>query len=777
MRRTFYSKKSNNIEAKFFMRNTNNNNSNNEINFKNIQKINSCETRKSNNFRNITKSGEKNFDNNKNRLLLKNKCGKEKNKEYTYVFYGDNKYIKTKNKNFTFSNLSAKNQQSKQNINTDYKTSSSKNINKNNINENQKNKGKLHRQFSSDILYVLNRNNKIFNCNNNFISLKKNDTNKSGKNSCGIFPDIYPLNKRKENDLNINNNFFNNILSDNNLINKEQLNQLHKNFINSIITDKSSFLYNKENRYNKLLMKYNNKNFFDNNNNQKWFNNIKNDKIYEYNEYNGNKQKINDRNKYNRIRKKERSSDNNIFFKGSKKKGELYKDDNVKHVFGKKCDRIKNDKILKKNISQKNSNLSFKEQNNIKKIKTKIKQYSEEKNRMIDKRESKENSTFSLNFSGNNDKNEINSNNNDNNRKNNYLNNNNIIEKDNFNIVFSSLNKNKYDASNIFNFSFKNNNFSYQSSNNMKVEEKQNINVNTEKEIKDNNEKETKNHGEENEQNSKGIFNFKTSSYFFSPKFKNEKKDMKDTNTNIKEIINNVIENYKKVAQAKVSTNLYNLGKLYSNNKMRESQKNFYSTSNFKKNYAEAEDNNNQKDKSKEEKEEMEKNKGKSNSIKLILLSPSEWENHEELWINISKNKYNEKFEKFFLPPNDTDIIISCYLKMYPNKLNICNYSKINSKSKNEDFLSFCIDDTVQNPRNELNKWKKVYKKLIFRWHPDKLFPLLKELKIKNENVIRELQRRSSLIINNINTLYQNITEILNKISINKDKKDNKSKQ
>jgi hypothetical protein len=286
-----------------------------------------------------------------------------------------------------------------------------------------------------------------------------------------------------------------------------------------------------------------------------------------------------------------------------------------------------------------------------------------------------------------------------------------------------------------------------------------------------------KNHGEENEQNSKGIFNFKTSSYFFSPKFKNEKKDMKDTNTNIKEIINNVIENYKKVAQAKVSTNLYNLGKLYSNNKMRESQKNFYSTSNFKKNYAEAEDNNNQKDKSKEEKEEMEKNKGKSNSIKLILLSPSEWENHEELWINISKNKYNEKLEKFFLPPNDTDIIISCYLKMYPNKLNICNYSKINSKSKNEDFLSFCIDDTVQNPRNELNKWKKVYKKLIFRWHPDKLFPLLKELKIKNENIIRELQRRSSLIINNINTLYQNITEILNKISINKDKKDNKSKQ
>ena len=183
MRRTFYSKKNNNIEAKFFMgktlcSNNTNNNSNNEINFKNKQKINSCETRKSNIFKNITKSGEKNFDNINNRLLLKNKYSKEENKEYTYVFYGDNKYIKTKNKNFTFGNLSAKNQESKQNINVDDKPSSYKNINKNNINENQKNKGKLHRQFSSDIFYVLDRNNKIFSCNNNFISLKKKDTNK-----------------------------------------------------------------------------------------------------------------------------------------------------------------------------------------------------------------------------------------------------------------------------------------------------------------------------------------------------------------------------------------------------------------------------------------------------------------------------------------------------------------------------------------------------------------------------------------------------------------------
>ena len=65
---------------------------------------------------------------------------------------------------------------------------------------------------------------------------------------------------------------------------------------------------------------------------------------------------------------------------------------------------------------------------------------------------------------------------------------------------------------------------------------------------------------------------------------------------------------------------------------------------------------------------------------------------------------------------------------------------------------------------------------MIFRWHPDKLFPLLKELKIKNENIKNELQRRCSLIINNINSLYQNISEILKKIVLYKDRTENKTK-
>ena len=110
---------------------------------------------------------------------------------------------------------------------------------------------------------------------------------------------------------------------------------------------------------------------------------------------------------------------------------------------------------------------------------------------------------------------------------------------------------------------------------------------------------------------------------------------------------------------------------------------------------------------------------------------------------------------------------------MYPNKLNICNYSKINTLSKNEkEFLSFCIDDDIVNPKIEIKKWKNVYKKMIFRWHPDKLFPLINDLKITNDFIKKEIERRSSLIINNINVLFQNIMEILKKILLSKEKSD-----
>ena len=291
---------------------------------------------------------------------------------------------------------------------------------------------------------------------------------------------------------------------------------------------------------------------------------------------------------------------------------------------------------------------------------------------------------------------------------------------------------------------------------------------------KETNYKNIKKEEEENNYNPK--FNFKTSSYFFSPNFKKNEinKNKKEDSANIKNIINNVIENNKKAAQARGSTSFYNIGNNYLNNKMRDSQKNFYSSSSNKQNknsYFRNTYTNFYKDQAQDE-TKFNKKRKKSNYIQLTLLSPAEWEKHEDVWANISNRKY-ENFEQFFLPPNDTDILISSYLKMYPNKLNICNYSKINTLSKNEkEFLSFSIDDDIGNPKIEIKKWKNVYKKMIFRWHPDKLFPLINDLKITNDFIKKEIERRSSLIINNINVLFQNIMEILKKILLSKEKSD-----
>ena len=260
------------------------------------------------------------------------------------------------------------------------------------------------------------------------------------------------------------------------------------------------------------------------------------------------------------------------------------------------------------------------------------------------------------------------------------------------------------------------------------------------------------------EENSNVKFNFKTTTNFFSSKFKN-KQNYKEDNLNIKNIINNVLENNKRASNARDSTSFYKIENFFINNKMRKSQNNFYSSSYYKK------DTNFTKEQTKETNSNSNK---KFNQIQLTLISPKEWEKHEEIWMNI-KN-INEKFEKYVLPPNDMDALVSCYLKMYPNKLNICNLSKVNSFSKNQkEILSFYIDDDIENPRNEIKKWKNAYKKMILRWHPDKLFPLINELNLKNEFIKKELERRSSLIVNNINALYQNINEILKKILINKE--------
>ena len=105
---------------------------------------------------------------------------------------------------------------------------------------------------------------------------------------------------------------------------------------------------------------------------------------------------------------------------------------------------------------------------------------------------------------------------------------------------------------------------------------------------------------------------------------------------------------------------------------------------------------------------------------------------------------------------------------MNPRIINFCPLQKINtSKTNNENnnFISFMIDDNIQNPKQEIKKWKEAYKRVIFRWHPDKLFANLEEINFKNEQQKIELKKKSTQIINNMNSLYKNIIETLNKIA------------
>ena len=289
----------------------------------------------------------------------------------------------------------------------------------------------------------------------------------------------------------------------------------------------------------------------------------------------------------------------------------------------------------------------------------------------------------------------------------------------------------------IINNPSKENNFSFRSIKNMKISEENSDNNN--KILLDN--------------SNSNSMEYKTSSFFFSPKFK---KENKDNSSNIKEIINRVIKNNIPVRLGPISSSLFNLGRNYKNfiNK-RKTQNNFYSFSYYK---------NWNKEKTKEETNNEENKEIKFNSIKLFLKEPHIWEKHENFWENIKKN-IEEKNETFIIPPNNDDILISIYLKLFGKNWN----NKEINLNKEENLISIVInDDNIKNPRTEIRKWKKAYKKSILRWHPDKLFPLLTELDIKNKNLINDLRRSSTIIINNINIMYQNIMEILNKILLNK---------
>lgn len=251
--------------------------------------------------------------------------------------------------------------------------------------------------------------------------------------------------------------------------------------------------------------------------------------------------------------------------------------------------------------------------------------------------------------------------------------------------------------------------------------------------------------------NQKENFSSKTSSNFFQQESK--------PSININNLINRVIENNKKAAAAKRKDFFSEIGKDFMNNHMRRTSTNFYSSSSSNR---------------------YSSNKGETgntfinpkqpqtlNSLEITLLSPVEWRKHEEIWMNISSLKMAPSdLEKHLVPPNDNDVLVSAYCKMNPYILNFCSFSNISnsSNSKSSNYLSFIIDDNMKNPKLEMKKWKQAYKKVILRWHPDKLLNILKEVKFKDDNKISQLRKKSTVIINNMNVLYKKILEILRKI-------------
>ena len=258
---------------------------------------------------------------------------------------------------------------------------------------------------------------------------------------------------------------------------------------------------------------------------------------------------------------------------------------------------------------------------------------------------------------------------------------------------------------------------------------------------------------------------------------KNNCNKEKENKFNIENIIKNVIENNKRAAAARSSTSFYNIGSHFMNNHMRSTKTNFFSQKDKRAGggagFTGTKDSNFTKEQANEGKF------NKPNSLKLTLINPINWRKHEEIWENlVTLNMGLADLEKYLMPPNDTDILVSSYLKMNPRVINFCPLQKINTsntKNENNNFISFMIDDNIQNPKQEMKKWKEAYKRVIFRWHPDKLFSALEDIKLKNEQQKNELKKKSSLIINSVNTLYKSIMEILNKILLAKNKNENEN--
>ena len=251
---------------------------------------------------------------------------------------------------------------------------------------------------------------------------------------------------------------------------------------------------------------------------------------------------------------------------------------------------------------------------------------------------------------------------------------------------------------------------------------------------------------------------FQTSSNFFKFKINLnnfKKKENKKYTFDINNIIYNVIENNKKAAEFKSSNYFNKLGTDYMNFHMKTIN---YNSSNSQKKYHNYNINNNNNNNN----INFDNNKRTTfNSIKIILTNPLEWKKHEEIWKNILNLSFiSMEIEKYLIPPNENEVLISTYLKLNSKLLNFVSYEKKN----NNYYLYFYIDDNIKNPKLEMKKWKDAYKEVLLRWHPDKLSAFLKEIVLKNDEIKKILKKKSTMIINNMNNKFKYIIEILRKI-------------
>ncbi len=115
------------------------------------------------------------------------------------------------------------------------------------------------------------------------------------------------------------------------------------------------------------------------------------------------------------------------------------------------------------------------------------------------------------------------------------------------------------------------------------------------------------------------------------------------------------------------------------------------------------------------------------------------WYKHEEIWNNLTYLNNIDNI-KFLSPPNERDILLFYY------------YHKFNCKD-NRIMIS-----SDSSPEEEIKKWKTVYKKLMIRWHPDKLFYILEKLPIEEE-LINKIKKKTCSIINHLGSLFNSIID------------------